>query len=156
MILFNEQLIKIGITTRNQNNLNTTVSSSLLKSFEWVRELKDNLLSKVKFDDEEERQDFIELINEIITQWNNVTNDTLFPKLHMLIHAGEFIQRWKFLGLVGESKLESIHVKVNQLYHNLYYNLGDLLGMKEERILDDSHLIADFDVKYFLLLMTLT
>ena len=48
----------------------------------------------------------------------------------MLIHAGEFLNRWKFLGRVGESKLESIHKTVNSLYHHHYYNLGNAINTR--------------------------
>jgi predicted house-cleaning noncanonical NTP pyrophosphatase (MazG superfamily) len=111
------------ITTRRQNDNNMEVKK-LLKSFKWVRELKNYLLSKDKFE-AEEIADFIDLINEIISEWSSVTGDTLFPKLHMLRHAGEFMKKWKMLGSVSESKLESAHFTVNKLFHTNYSNLGN-------------------------------
>jgi len=96
----------------------------LIKSFNWVRELKQQLLSKESFTDKD-IDDFTTLINEIITQWNTVTGDTPFPKLHMLKHAAEFVEKWKCLGRVGESQIESMHAKCNSLYHNNHSNCGN-------------------------------
>jgi hypothetical protein len=46
-----------------------------------------------------------------------------FPKLHMLRHAVEYAERYRFLGRASEAQVESYHAQFNLLFHKQHRNV---------------------------------
>jgi len=111
-------------STRAQSSAAADASSSIDTTSTWLKGLKENLLGKGQFSDDEIEQ-FTSIIHTIQTQWEETTDTQPFPKLHMLRHAGEFAEKWQLLGSVNESAMESSHATANSLYHNNHRNLGN-------------------------------
>jgi hypothetical protein len=61
-------------------------------------------------------------IRDIHRNWQSTTQQYPFPKLHMLHHTAEFAERYRFLGRVGESQIESYHAQFNPLFHVQHRN----------------------------------
>ena len=65
------------------------------------------------------------------TSRSGCTNRPLFPKIHMLHHAAEFVSKHHALGLFSEAPIESFHARFNEKYRDHHYNKG---SSKAERI----------------------
>ena len=111
-------------STRAQHSAAADASSSIEATSSWLKGLKENLLGKGQFSDDEITQ-FKSTIQTIQTKWEETTGTQPFPKLHMLRHAGEFAEKWQVLGSVSESAMESAHATANSFYHNNHRNLGN-------------------------------
>jgi len=60
----------------------------------------------------------------------------------MLTHTVEFARTHRFLGCMGESFIESCHVKVNVLFYDIHINLRKKHGERLRRSLADISLSA--------------
>jgi hypothetical protein len=81
----------------------------------WIRELGEVLFHRRVWDRLEEKA-FSRLVEEIVVNWEAVTNTAITPKVHMLRHADRFVQLHHALGRYSESHIESYHAKFNTLY----------------------------------------
>ena len=81
---------------------------------------------------------FRALMDDIYANWQRVTGDNVFPKLHMLRHAVEFAARHNILGAASEAQIESFHVKFNDLYHKQHRNTSHRPLERVRRCLSDA------------------
>ena len=111
------------------------------RSARWLEKLGKYLLDSKTWDSVELFM-FKRLINEIHAHWSSTTNDSAFPKLHMLTHCLDFAKTHKFLGRVSESFIESYHAQFNQLFHGTHLNLSNKRDERMRRCLADCCLRA--------------
>jgi hypothetical protein len=64
------------------------------------------------------------IVTDIHQHWQAETSSNPFPKLHMLHHAVDFAERYRFLGRASESQIESFHARFNLLFHKHHLNKG--------------------------------
>jgi hypothetical protein len=114
-------LIHLPTSVRHQ------LHHSLLRSGDWTTKDIDEWRSSV---------------NDIHTHWKEETNSGAFPKLHMLHHTVDFAERYRFLGRVSESQIESFHARFNSLFHKQHNNQGDNTAERLRRCLADAALRA--------------
>ena len=88
---------------------------------DWLSQLPGALLNVQSVTDESVAT-LRALCKEIHACWQFATNDTIFPKLHMLHHTHEFAQRWRILGLAAESQIESSHARIGTSSNTNHYN----------------------------------
>ena len=105
-----------------------------------MKQLHDNLLHKREWTDNN-FSSFSSLIDEMWSQWTSVTQDTPFPKLHMLLHCLEFADRHRYLGRFSEAQLESYHSTFNHATQYTHRNQGDKMDEKFRRSLADRALL---------------
>jgi len=67
--------------------------------------------------------------------------DKAFPKLHMLVHTVEFIERYGFLSCLDEQPMESSYCVANHLYAN-HKNKSHDPAERHRRVLADMALHA--------------
>ena len=88
----------------------TTCRNSPICSFippichHWMQQLHDFLLT-AKHLDQQKQQQFSLFVDELIANWECVTNTNLTPKCHMLRHAVAFAKEFGQLGKYGEAQL---------------------------------------------------
>jgi len=80
---------------------------------------------------------FDELCTNIVQHWAGVTEDHLFPKLHMLLHCAQFASRWHFLGKASEAPIEATHPEINRLYNFNHCNKANDPATRIQRSLSD-------------------
>ena len=95
-----------------------------------MRGLNDHLLHADNWTDDS-LSNYQSLVHDIQSRWKKVTGIDVFPKIHMLTHTYEFAQRFKCLGRVGETYIESSHVMFNKYYNELHINMKN---NKKERL----------------------
>jgi len=76
-------------------------------------------------------------VKDIQEKWTATTGMAPFPKLHMLTHTVEFAERWRFLGMVSESSIESSHAAFNALYHEHHRNKPHADSERQRRCIAD-------------------
>jgi hypothetical protein len=96
----------------------------------WIQQLSNSLLHGEEWT-RDEINEFKCLVKQIQSSWSGCTNRPLFPKIHMLHHAAEFVSKHHALGLFSEAPIESFHAKFNEKYRDHHYNKG---SSKAERI----------------------
>ncbi len=120
----------VAATIDNQDNLVYIILD------EWIDKLHKYLLSKKTWD-EEDKQAWSDVVNEIRSNWKDLTGDTAFPKLHMLLHTVEFIERHGFLSLLDEQPMESTHCQANRLFMDHHFNSRNDEAERLRRVLAD-------------------
>jgi len=113
----------------------------LKKVQQWLEELDLYLLRADKWGIYN-RFIFSSVCKIIVDSWAEVTGDHVFPKLHMLLHAGQFMQEHGFLGAVSEARLESVHAEFNRIYHCQHHNKVLEPAVRVSRSLSDHTLVA--------------
>ena len=58
----------------------------------------------------------------------------------MLRHSVQFLNHYRYLGLVSEAPLESFHAQFNNRFHSHHYNLGRDISERLRRSLADTTL----------------
>ncbi len=99
------------------------LNASLLHTNEWT--IKD--LETWRF-----------IVDDIINHWFDETKINVFPKIHMLKHSLEFVERYRFLGRVSEAQIESFHFQFNVLYHKQHRNMSHNIAERLRRCLADA------------------
>ena len=103
---------------------------------EWLDKLKDYLLGTSDWTDSK-KQELSALVHQIRSDWLLVSNNKSFPKLHMLLHASEFVQRHGFLNKVSEAATESYHHIFNIKYLITHKNSIHYPSLRIRRCLAD-------------------
>ena len=111
------------------------------KLLQWMRALHQHLLHKRQWTNDEITQ-FRSVVSDIQTQWQTVTGQKPFPKLHMLTHCVEFASIHRYLGKYSEAQIESCHSIINHAIKHSHHNQGKQLGEKLRRSLADISLRA--------------
>ena len=119
-------------------DISTTNGEILLK---WLEKLHTCLLKKTEWRPTD-LHEFEQLVHHMWSQWESTSSLKPFPKLHMLRHAWEFADRFKFLGVASESKIESYHYMHADKQNNHHMNQGRNEAEKQRRSLADTTLIA--------------
>ena len=107
----------------------------------WMTGLKDSLLSAPHWDPRAV-DTWRAFINDLLSHWVEETGDHAFPKLHMLTHSVDFLERYRFLGRASEAQLESFHATFNRLFHRHHNNQGAHTAERHRRSLADTALAA--------------
>jgi hypothetical protein len=81
-------------------------------------------------------------VDDIQQHWCAETQQTPFPKLHMLHHTVDFAERHRFLGRASEAQIESFHAQFNTLFHKHHLNQGKNTAERLRRSLADAALRA--------------
>jgi hypothetical protein len=81
-------------------------------------------------------------VSDIQQNWRAETASDSFPKLHMLHHAVDFAERYRFLGRASESQIESFHARFNALFHRHHLNKATNISERLRRSLADAALRA--------------
>jgi hypothetical protein len=81
-------------------------------------------------------------VDDIQQHWQSEAHSKPFPKLHMLHHTIEFAERYRFLGRISESQIESFHATFNSLFHKQHRNQSSNTGERLRRSLADASLRA--------------
>ena len=110
-----------------------------VRLLQWMRALHSYLLHKRQWTDDEITQ-FQFVVNEIQSQWETVTGQNAFPKLHMLTHCVEFASYHRYLGKYSEARVESCHSIINHAVKHTHRNRGKQLGEKLRASLADMSL----------------
>ena len=82
------------------------------------------------------------VVTDIHQNWCGETGQKAFPKLHMLLHSLEFVERWRLLGRVSEAQIESSHATFNALFHKQHCNQSSNIAERLRRSLADASLRA--------------
>ena len=82
------------------------------------------------------------VVTEIHQHWCAETGQNAFPKLHMLHHTVDFVERWRFLGRISEAQIESFHATFNALFHKQHRNQSSNIAERLRRSLADASLRA--------------
>lgn len=86
--------------------------------------------------------DWRSAVVHILREWTAETGDHAFPKLHMLTHSYEFMERHRILGRASEAQLESYHAAFNRLYERHHHNQAANTAERARRALADTTLVA--------------
>jgi hypothetical protein len=89
----------------------------------WMRGLGESLFHR-KVWSRVDRVHFSSLVHEMLLNWEAVTNNAVTPKIHMLIHAVQFVELHHALGTYTEAHIESYHAKFNNKYRVNHKNKG--------------------------------
>jgi hypothetical protein len=81
-------------------------------------------------------------VGDIHQHWQSEAHSKPFPKLHMLHHTVDFAERYRFLGRVSESQIESYHATFNSLFHRQHRNQSNNVSERLRRALADTSLRA--------------
>jgi hypothetical protein len=81
-------------------------------------------------------------VNDIHQHWQAEAHSKPFPKLHMLHHTIDFVERHRFLGRISESQIESFHASFNSLFHKQHRNMSSNTSERLRRSLADATLRA--------------
>jgi hypothetical protein len=85
---------------------------------------------------------FKSFVDIIQSSWRTHTSQRVFPQLHMLRHAVEFAERYRFLGRASEAQIESFHVRFNSFFHIRHRNMSSNTAERLRRSLADASLHA--------------
>ena len=107
----------------------------------WLKSLHSNLLKKTQWS-QTALDSFYQMIRDIWLHWESTSGLRAFPKLHMLVHAWEFAQRFKVLGEVSEAQIESYHYKFGEKQHRHHMNQAKQPAEQQRRALADTTLEA--------------
>ena len=107
----------------------------------WLIQLEKQLLRKEQWT-QQNIDDWKVLIKHMQEFWRLESGSDLFPKLHMLKHTAEFVERFRFLGRASEAPIESYHAQFNTLFHKHHLNLGNQTAERLRRCLADCSLQA--------------
>jgi TolA-binding protein len=137
------------LITAHSATLTPAIIVSCRRQNQWIEDMKVGLLEIKQFD-RKARNEWRSTVNDIRTNWKAVTGTEPTPKVHMLGHSVEFIDRFGFLGRLSESQLESYHMLFNRLYHQNHHNCGNEYCEKLRRCLADMTLrgIQDYLMKH--------
>ena len=111
------------------------------KLMEWLKKLHTNLLKKTEWN-QTSLDNFYQLIRDIWLHWESTSGLKAFPKLHMLVHAWEFAQRFHILREVSEAQIESYHYKFGAKQHQHHMNQAKHPAEQQRRALADTTLEA--------------
>jgi hypothetical protein len=101
--------------------LASSSDSTVVTMVDWMRRLRESLLVSGWLD--RKKLDALSTLHDDINKnWCKVTGDKFFPKLHMLRHCAEFAEKYRFLGAVAESQIESYHAAFNLLLNRSHRN----------------------------------
>ena len=125
--------VKEGLTVAQKSSFST------LKR--WLENLHDHLLHKTEWTPQQ-IEDWRAAVDDIQQHWSSTTNQAAFPKLHMLRHSLEFVERHRFLGRASEAQIESAHASFNTLFHDHHLNQGSNTAERLRRCLADASLRA--------------
>jgi hypothetical protein len=117
----------------------TTATHSILSR--WLQQLHGALLHSrdwISGDIESWRG----VVDDIQQHWCAETQQSPFPKLHMLRHSLEFAERHRFLGRASEAQIESAHASFNALFHKHHLNMAGNTAERLRRSLADAALRA--------------
>jgi hypothetical protein len=107
----------------------------------WLQKLHDNLLHKKEWE-LKDIEAWRETVEDIQKNWCSETNQQAFPKLHMLRHALEFAERYRFLGRASEAQIESYHYQFKKLFNEHHLNMAHNTPERTRRTLADTTLRA--------------
>jgi hypothetical protein len=107
----------------------------------WLQQLHDHLLHKDEWTPKQ-IEDWRAAVDDIQQHWCAETSQAAFPKLHMLRHSLEFVERYRFLGRASEVQIESFHAQFNMLFHDHHLNQGGNTAERLRRSLADATLRA--------------
>jgi hypothetical protein len=105
----------------------------------WLKQLYEFLLSK----DEWEGNDlsaWSSVVTDIQQHWKTETKQEPFPQLHMLKHAVDFAERYRFLRRASEAQIESFHASFNSLFHKHHLSMSSNTPERLRRCLADATL----------------
>jgi hypothetical protein len=98
----------------------------------WLQQLYHHLLHGEKWSDEDVA-DFKRLRTEIWENWQAITQRPPTPKVHMLVHAEEFAERYRYLGRFSEAQMESCHGEFHKAWAETHRNLSQKPGERLRR-----------------------
>jgi hypothetical protein len=127
------------LTTAVNVSASTKASHSVLSR--WLQQLQHSLLHSniwTPADIDAWRS----VVSDIHQHWQAETSQAAFPKLHMLHHAVEFAERYRFLGRASEAQIESFHATFNALFHKQHRNQSGNTDERLRRSLADAALRA--------------
>ena len=104
---------------------------------DWLKQLKHFCLEKTKWTNLDYAQ-FYSLVHLIRREWSSTTEDTPFPKLHMLLHAAQFAEFHGMLSKLSESPMESYHHSFNEKYLRNHLNSIRTKSKRIRRCLADA------------------
>jgi hypothetical protein len=107
----------------------------------WMEKLEQRLLTTDDWS-KADLADFRCFLDEIHQNWTAATDHQAFPKLHMLRHAWEFAEEYKFLGRVSEAQIESFHAQFNKRLNKHHHNMSQNLCQRMRRSLADAVVAA--------------
>lgn len=102
----------------------------------WLKQLEKCLLHSEKWEPAD-IDAWSSVVDDIQQNWCKKTNQTAFPKLHMLRHTVEFAERHRFLGRVSEAQIESFHAQFNAVFHKQHRNMSAKIAERLRRCLAD-------------------
>ena len=102
----------------------------------WLKQLHDSLLHTNDWKPSD-IEDWRGVVDDIQQHWYTETKIGAFPKLHMLRHAVEFAERYRFLGRASEAQIESFHAQFNLLFHKQHRNMSNHISERLRRCLAD-------------------
>jgi hypothetical protein len=117
----------------------TTASHSILTC--WLQQLYQCLLHSNSWT-AADIDAWRSIVTDIHQHWQAETSSNPFPKLHMLHHAVDFAERYRFLGRASESQIESFHARFNLLFHKHHLNKGKNTAERLRSSLADTALRA--------------
>lgn len=106
------------------------------KLVNWLKQLHHSLLKIVEWN-EESFQAHHTLVTDIWQNWESITKQKPFPKLHMLYHTLSFPTIHQQLSQVSESAIESYHFQFNKILNDNHHNQGNKIVEKLRRTLAD-------------------
>ena len=127
--------------TTDSPPLPDTTRASLSLLSRWLQQLQHFLLRNVTWE-HTDIQGWREAVTDIQQHWEQETHTLPFPKLHMLSHTVDFMERHRILGVVSESEIESFHSCFNRLFNEHHSNTSRNETERIRRCLADSVLLA--------------
>lgn len=116
---------KIDVKLIEQGNLDENKIKKIRKLFSWLRGLQHYLL-ETTIVNENSFSSFQTLILDIWKYWQSTSEDTVFPKLHLLMHNYHFMKEHKILSQVSEQQLEAYHSQFNTKYWKHHNNIKEI------------------------------
>ena len=108
---------------------------------QWMQRLQSELLSGREWTPAQ-IEEWRSFVQHMLPQWRAETDDDAFPKLHMLTHSYEFMERHRVLGRLADSQMESYHAAFNRLFDRQHLNQAPNPAERVRRTLADTTLQA--------------
>jgi hypothetical protein len=121
------------------NDIEKKASLSVVQR--WLKQLHHSLLHADDWTSDDIHA-WSEIVTDIQQHWREETKQAPFPKLHMLIHSLHFVERYRCLGKVSESQIESYHYQFNKSFNTIHLNKSHDEPERIRRSLADHTLIS--------------
>ena len=135
------QIEKLMINAPPTTSRNSPIHSSIPAiCHHWMQQLHDFLLTAKPLE-QQQQLEFSLFVDELVANWECVTNTNLTPKCHMLKHAVAFAKEFGHLGKYGEAQLEAYHALFHRIEVYNHSNEGKHIAERLRKTLADLSLI---------------